>query len=231
MKKKFAFAAVMAVHGLMAGTVSVPCSTPPQGFSAGQFGAYCIDNNGSEIWGTVDAKRGSSLYSNVESPVSIGAYDVDPFFDLNISVNSPGSYTFTFAAPYAGGPYNALSISGTGSVNPSNNGVTISNLLFESLLDGAFTGQILNFGDTSAPSGGPSVTIPLQSGIAGVSSGATGSYGVRITFDLDIETGSVDLSGRAELLTSRTAIPEPATFALAAIALVGIALTRRGSRN
>lgn len=192
--------------------------------AGGAYGQFCVGVNGSETRGPVNHESGDVLVQMVgdNHSLAIAQYDVDPFFNWTFTTSTNGVYVVNFVMPYIAGPYTEFISSASGTGTPGKTPVTAKSITVDSLLDGAAIGQTLVLANTTInpPFSG---VIGQQNSIVGVLSKNSGTFGVKLTFTHS-GSGSLTFNGRVELTT---AIPEPATFGLAGVALLGALLAAR----
>jgi hypothetical protein len=221
--------ALMA-FGLSAFAVDIrtPCADVNSLNGTVEFGMYCVDINGIPFMGALTSKSGTLAVQGPEGDITfqIGAYDVDPFFNWTFTTAVNGVYSVVFVMPYLGGPYGQIASSASGTLTPGAVAVTAKNITVASQVNLGATGQVLALADTTAtpPFSG---TIPAVNDLqAFVSPLGPGTYGVTLDFEHTGE-GSVTINGRIELLNL---IPEPATFGLIGVALLGLGLAAHRRR-
>lgn len=173
-----------------------------------------------------DAPNGWAFTSVGGTPLpQTFSYNADPFLDYAFGVtnNSAGtlSFTFSFLAPYVGGPYLEFRNSHASTITSVSGATVATNLnplIHWPTLDGVpVAGSAL--GDGCAVAGNGSFTCDASGStvVSPVLSAASGLFGVTLSWTLS-PGDSYSLSGRVELAE----IPEPGTFALLFAGLAGL---------
>lgn len=154
------------------------------------------------------------------------AYNVDPSFTYNFTSLMPGIYTVNLVLPVVGGPYNFLTHSATGSIAALAGDTTISARtaaveIPTSVSFGAGAFDLMLAGSTVFQP----FSLPISSGaiMGGIAPISPVSMGVTLSWT-HTGPGSVNLQGGLVLVEN--AVPEPATFAVAGIAVLGLGLLR-----
>lgn len=216
--------ALSIASAAFATSTSTACTAPPPETPIGEFGNYCVSINGVETWGPVNTKDGDTL-ANQDGDIgwTIGAFQVDPFFNWTFTTNINGVYAVAFVMPYIGGPFSHVASSASGTVTAGGGPVTVKNITVSSLVNAAAIGQVLALADTTVNPPNSGNIAPVNDLKAFVSPIGPGTYGVALAFE-HTGSGPVTLNGRIEILNL---VPEPATAGLIGAALVGIGLLAR----
>ena len=182
-------------------------------------------------WRTTDNKVFTLDYVSTSGPLRdlhvIG--DSDPFLNYTLSFvepfNSTTAVSLTIVMPYTGGPYDLVtnshsSTASDGLRDGGTVGLNVDAHIANALLDAA-TVSGLSTGCAIAPAAVGQTCFSGPDATVGVSSNASGIFGVRVTFTLS-PLDAYAAEGRVTL----TSVPEPATLLLLGTGIAAI-LRRR----
>jgi len=165
----------------------------------------------------------------------------DPFINYAFAIANltaaPQDVTVVFSSPFTGGPYGSLASShqlgvtdGDGNGSVSVQPIAGQSFIHQPFVDGADVDG-LNPGCTLSPGAGGSASCYASGAptFVGISTGATGTFGVRIQFTLS-PGDLISTSGRVELFPSGVPLgntPEPATLGTLGAGLAALVVWRR----
>jgi hypothetical protein len=237
--KRYLIIAALTVYGAMANAATMVIPPPVQIQIDGRI--IEVPDVKPDVQKDVLVYNWGNLLGNLGISNMTVAQKWDPFVAYGVAVSNftavPISFTFIFSTPYVGGPYTLLSSSHSSSVTDSGSkpdgsimvgtqaGYTHIHL---PILDGIGVAGG-NRGDGCALLGTPGFSDACDNSSTpnvAVLSAASGILSVELRFVLspgDIYTAN----GRVELLDR--VVPEPATYAMAGVALLAAALYRRRS--
>jgi hypothetical protein len=153
--------------------------------------------------------------------------DPDPFITFNLSINNLVNASLNvgvfYTSPYVGGPYGFATAEVSGTVTDTgDDGATLSPATHASEVDMINLGLDLAFDCAVAPRVGGSNTCG-DSDSEAIATSATGTFGTVTQFAV---SGFDAAQVAFQLVISPTAVPEPRSTLLLALALVGLAFAR-----
>jgi hypothetical protein len=223
-----------AAASVMAGPVLSPDAVRPTiviGYSFVETGLVSRTVEGSVNLGSqavYDERTGTFVFNAPVEVANVFRIDnlsvgtnPDPFVEYSFGIKnfagSTADYVFSFLSPYVAGPYTQLQSSHASTVTdgaPANGSVVVNSFgggwVHRPEIDGSPAPGSFGGGCSAAgPSGFSVACNPFDTGFFGVSTAASGTFGVKVGFSLS--GGDLySTAGRVEL----SQIPEPGTWAL-----------------
>jgi hypothetical protein len=164
--------------------------------------------------------------------------DTDPFLNYAVGFINPfpssTSFVLNLTMPFVGGPYNQETLNHASTITDGGGGAgaTVGLNTELNVASALLNGLVVSGLDSDGCSipGGSGICFAGPSAITAVSAGATGTFGLRLSFALS-GNDAFSSSGNVILDNNNTVVPEPSTYLFIATGLAGMAALRLRSKR